>query len=92
MSERTFEELYLTLENDDVLALAAYHAKRQAKVESLIDWLESDEALLPGVRVAQLAEQLMCSAEERGRFDGDGISGEVAGSLRVGRTPLTFTI
>lgn len=67
-----------------------YDQARARKVSEIATY--AADFVKDGVDAARLAEALMASAEEMGRFDGDAVSGEIAGRYTRNGNPVPFTI
>lgn len=85
----SLEALYLTCSDSDE-ANAAYSVARAAKVAEIAAHIRDD--LSSPVHAEAIAEKMMQSAEEFGRFSGNTVSVELASRYTVGGNPIPLTV
>ena len=89
---KTLETLFHSLGDDDAdnNVSLVYSAARTSKVQEISEYISG---FLNNPLVAdEIAEDIMSSAEEMGRIDGNSIGGEVSSRYTSSGNPLPFTI
>tara|TARA_Y100000310_G_scaffold43727_1_gene40756 strand:- start:574 stop:840 length:267 start_codon:yes stop_codon:yes gene_type:complete len=82
--------LFNALGDGDETTDAEYDTARLYKVreiERYVSFYLKDPGIAPAI-----AEDIMASAEESGRFDGDAVNGEVPSRYTITGNPLSLTI